>query len=179
MIRPQPGTDTRVFGLSSTLTIAAAISDGSTGFCAADGDVPEISSVLVNVGSTALTLTPCGANSSAIAVDSPDYREFSSDVDDLTGHRHHAGQRCDVDDVPAAAFHHLRQRQLTAGEHSIEVDLDRRADRLRRLVQERTHRHDTGVVDQHVDVPTAVGAGLVQKGRERLPIGHVEGMAAH
>src|ERR1700684_3417272 len=68
---PQLGTDTRDFGLSSTLTIAAAISDGSTGFCAADGDVPEISSVLVKVGSTTGTLTACGANSSASAADRP------------------------------------------------------------------------------------------------------------
>ena len=70
------GTDTIVVGLSSTLTTAAATSSGWTGFWAALVWVPAISSVLVNVGSTTLTWTPCGANSSASAVDNPTTANF-------------------------------------------------------------------------------------------------------
>jgi hypothetical protein len=82
-------------------------------------------------------------------------------------------------DAPAAALHHLRQHQLTTGEYTVEVHLDRRADGLRRLVEKRTYRHHTGVVDQHIDVPAAVGTGLVEKCRERFLVGHVQGMTAH
>lgn len=69
---------------------------------------------------------------------------------------------------------HVGQGQLTAGDHAVEVDLDRRANRLLGLLEERPDRHDTRVVDQHVDVAAAVRAGLVQERRERLAIGDVE-----
>ena len=71
MNRNGAGTETCVFGLSSAFTIAAAMSSGWTGFCAPVALVPAISSVLVNVGRMTVTSTPCGANSSASAVDSP------------------------------------------------------------------------------------------------------------
>ena len=71
MNRIPPGTDTWVFGLSSTFTMAAAISAGSTALSAPTPCVPLINSVLTNGGMTTLTSTPCEANSSAIAVDSP------------------------------------------------------------------------------------------------------------
>src|SRR5215218_6166527 len=69
--RPHGGTEVSVTGLSSTLTTAAAMSSGSTGFWAADVWVPVINSVLVNVGITQLTSTPCGANSSDSPLDRP------------------------------------------------------------------------------------------------------------
>jgi hypothetical protein len=47
------------------------MSSGWTGLVAPVALVPAISSVLVNVGMTQLIWTPCGANSSASAVDSP------------------------------------------------------------------------------------------------------------
>ena len=45
------------------------------------------------------------------------------------------------------------------------------------LLEERTDRHDAGVVDQHVDVTRAVGAGLVEERRERVLVGDVERIA--
>ena len=47
------------------------MSSGSTGLVLAVVWVPAISSVLVKVGITQLTWTPCGANSSDSAVDRP------------------------------------------------------------------------------------------------------------
>ena len=74
--RPHGGTDASVLGLSSILTTAAAMSSGSTGFCAAEVWVPATNSVLVNVGITQLTSTPCGANSS----DSPEDRPTTANL---------------------------------------------------------------------------------------------------
>ena len=105
--------------------------------------------------------------------------ELGPDVDDLAGHRNHAGQRRDVDDVTAPAGHHVGQRELAAGDDAVEVHLDRRADRLLGLLQERPDRHDAGVVDEHVDVAAAVGAGLVQERGEGLPIGDVQRISRH
>ncbi|SLC82088.1 Uncharacterised protein [Mycobacteroides abscessus subsp. massiliense] len=65
------GTVTWTRGFSMMRTTAAAMSSGSTGFWAPVESVPAISSVLVKVGSTALTWTPCGANSSLRARESP------------------------------------------------------------------------------------------------------------
>ena len=74
--RSGAGTETWVLGLSSAFTMAAAMSSGSTGFCAPVALVPAISSVLVKVGRITVTSTPCGANSSAIAVDRPTTANF-------------------------------------------------------------------------------------------------------
>lgn len=70
------GTTTWVFGFSSTLTTAAAISAGATGLLPNGVRVPAIRSVAVSGGMTTLTCTPCGANSSAIAVDIPTTANF-------------------------------------------------------------------------------------------------------
>ena len=61
--------------------------------------------------------------------------------------------------------------------YPVQVDFDRGADRLLGLFEERTDRHHPGVVDQHIDVATAVGARLVEERRERLPVGDVERIA--
>jgi hypothetical protein len=81
--------------------------------------------------------------------------------------------------VAAAAGDHVGQRQLAAGDHAVQVDLDRRPDRLLGLVEERPDRHHARVVDQHVDVAAAVGARLVEERRERLAVGDVERVARH
>lgn len=52
------------------------MSSGCTGLVAAVVWVPEISSVLVNVGMTQLIWTPWGAYSSASPVDSPTTANF-------------------------------------------------------------------------------------------------------
>ena len=78
---------------------------------------------------------------------------------------------------PLTARDHVRQRQLAAGQYPVQVDFDRGADRLLGLFEERTDRHHAGVVDQHIDVATAVGARLVEERRERLPVGDVERIA--
>ena len=71
MNRNGGGTDTWVFGFSSVLMTALAMSSGSTGLMAPPLAVPEMSSVLVNGGMITETSTPCGATSSASAADSP------------------------------------------------------------------------------------------------------------
>ena len=75
--RSGAGTDTCVFGFSSVLITAAAMSDGSTGLIAPPLLVPEISSVLVNGGMMTETSTPCGAISSASAADNPTTPNFA------------------------------------------------------------------------------------------------------
>ena len=45
------------------------------------------------------------------------------------------------------------------------------------LVEERADRHHACVVDQHVDMAAAIGAGLVEERREGFTIGDVEGIA--
>ncbi len=45
------------------------------------------------------------------------------------------------------------------------------------LFEERADRHHARVVDQHVDVAVAVGAGLAEEGGERFVIGDVEWVA--
>ena len=52
-----------------------------------------------------------------------DDAELGADVDDLAGDRDEAGQRGDVDDVAAAAGDHVRQCELAAGDHAVEIDL--------------------------------------------------------
>ena len=78
---------------------------------------------------------------------------------------------------PLAARDHIRQRELAAGQDPVQVDFDRGADRLLGLLEERPDRHHPCVVDQHVDVATAVGARLVEERRERLAVGDVERIA--
>jgi hypothetical protein len=112
-----------------------------------------MSSVLVNGGITTDTTTPCGAISSASAADKAHHPELGAHVDDLPRNRDQSGQRRDVDDVAAAARDHVRQRQLATGQHPVQVDLDRGADRLLGLFEERADRHHARVVDQHIDVP--------------------------
>jgi hypothetical protein len=59
-----------------------------------------------------------------------DHTEFGNHIDDLPGNRDQSGQRSDVDDVAFAARDHVRQRQLAAGQRPVQVDFDRRSDRL-------------------------------------------------
>ena len=68
---PEPGHRELGPGLVEHLDDTGGDVFGLHRLLGASGVVPEINSVLVKVGSTAVTLTPCGAYSSASAVAKP------------------------------------------------------------------------------------------------------------
>ncbi len=75
--------------------------------------------------------------------------------------------------MAAAAFQHRRQRQLHAVDHAAQVDVDLQVADAVRLVEEGAHRHDAGVVDQHVDRPAGL-AHRVEEAAERGRLAHVQ-----
>ena len=61
---------------------------------------------------------------------------------------------------------HPLDRQLGADDHADQVDLDLAPERVLRLLDERRHRHDPGVVDHHVE-RAELALGLVEEALRR------------
>ena len=81
--------------------------------------------------------------------------------------------RGDVDDVAAGPRAQPFDRQLGADDDAVDVDVELAADRVVRLLDERRHRHDPGVVDDHVD-RAELAFGGVEEGGEGTAVGDVE-----
>ena len=88
----------------------------------------------------------------------------------VAGQRHDARQRRDVDDVPAAAGDHARQRLAGQLHRRHEVQLHDLAQLLGGVLPERLRDVHAGVVDEDVD-----RAGAIDQALERGRVGEVGG----
>ena len=119
-------------------------------------------------------LDPAAAQLGAHRLAEPDHGVLGRRVGGDPGDAALAGLGGDVDDVAAMPRGaHPLDRQLGAGDDAVEVDVDLAAHRVLALLDERRHRHDPGVVDDHVE-RAELALGLVEEGGEGGAVGDVE-----
>ena len=102
----------------------------------------------------------------------PAHRELRGDVDGRVLVRLAAGDRADVDDVPAVAD--VRQAEARQAQEAEDVRLDhRRLVLVGRLPERVAPEAEARVVDEDVDA-AEVGDGALDEALGALPVGHVE-----